>query len=80
MLAIDLGKRHFQVCGTMLGAVAEAIAEAAHRPNLHYLHFVAVKDAEHQARAGTFRTHQCLVRQRTQLINALRGQTRGWAL
>lgn len=28
---------------------------------------------EHQARAVTFRTHQCFVKQRTQLINALRG-------
>lgn len=137
LLAIDLGKRHFQVCGTGVdgrvlfnrslsrpklmellagqprcivameacstshhwgriaegaghevrlippiyvkpfvkrqkndAADAEAIAEAARRPNLH---FVAVKDAEHQARAVTFRTHQCFVRQRTQLINALRG-------
>ncbi|MEC4592299.1 IS110 family transposase [Nitrospirillum amazonense] len=51
-------------------ADAEAISEAARRPNLH---FVAVKSAEHQARAVTFRTHQCFVRQRTQLINALRG-------
>lgn len=31
------------------------------------------KSAEHQARAVAFRTHQCFVRQRTQLINALRG-------
>ncbi|BAI73371.1 transposase [Azospirillum sp. B510] len=51
-------------------ADAEAIAEAARRPNLR---FVAVKSAEHQARAVTFRTHQCFVKQRTQLINALRG-------
>ena len=34
---------------------------------------MAVKSAETQARAVAFRTHQCLVRQRTQLINALRG-------
>jgi transposase len=51
-------------------ADAAAVAEAALRPNMHY---VAVKSAEHQARAVTFRTHQCFVRQRTQLINALRG-------
>jgi transposase len=50
-------------------ADAAAIAEAALRPNIHY---VAVKSAEHQARAVSFRTHQCFVRQRTQLINALR--------
>ncbi|EQB11424.1 IS110 family RNA-guided transposase [Sphingobium lactosutens] len=51
-------------------ADAAAIAEAALRPNIHH---VAVKSAEHQARAVSFRTHQCFVRQRTQLINALRG-------
>ena len=51
-------------------ADAAAIAAAALRPNIHY---VAVKSAEHQARAVSFRTHQCFVRQRTQLINALRG-------
>jgi len=50
-------------------ADAAAIAEAALRPNIHY---VAVKSAEHQA-AVAFRTHQCFVGQRTQLINALRG-------
>ncbi len=51
-------------------ADAAAIAEAVLRPNIHY---VGVKSAEHQARAVVFRTHQCFVRQRTQLINALRG-------
>jgi len=34
---------------------------------------VAVKSAEHQARAVAFRTHQSFVGQRTQLINVLRG-------
>lgn len=51
-------------------ADAEAIAEAASRPTMR---FVAVKSAETQSRAVAFRTPQCLVRQRTQLINALRG-------
>ena len=51
-------------------ADADAIAEAALRPTMR---FVAVKSAETQGRAVAFRTHQCLVRQRTQLINALRG-------
>ena len=51
-------------------ADAEAIAEAAGRPSMR---FVAVKSAEKQSRAVAFRTHQCFVRQRTQLINALRG-------
>lgn len=51
-------------------ADAEAIAEAASRPSMR---FVAVKSAEKQGRAVAFRTHQCFVRQRTQLINALRG-------
>jgi transposase len=49
---------------------AEAIAEAAVRPSMR---FVAVKSAEKQGRAVAFRTHQCFVRQRTQLINSLRG-------
>ena len=51
-------------------ADAAAIAEAASRPGMS---FVAVKSAEKQGRAVAFRTHQCFVRQRTQLINALRG-------
>lgn len=48
----------------------EAIGEAALRPNMR---FVAVKNVATQSRAVAFRTHQCMVRQRTQLINALRG-------
>ena len=51
-------------------ADAEAIAEAASRPTMR---FVAVKSEEQQARAMIFRTRDLLVRQRTQLINALRG-------
>lgn len=51
-------------------ADAAAIAEAASRPTMS---FVAVKSAEKQGRAVAFRTHQCFVRQRTQLINSLRG-------
>ena len=51
-------------------ADAEAIAEAASRPTMR---FVAVKTEEQQARAMLFRTRDLLVRQRTQLINALRG-------
>ncbi|WP_413875508.1 IS110 family transposase [Albidovulum sp.] len=51
-------------------ADAEAIAEAASRPTMR---FVAVKTEEQQARAMPFRTRQMFVRQRTQLINALRG-------
>ena len=38
------------------------------------MRFVAVKTAEQQARTMLFRTRDLLVRQRTQLINALRGQ------
>ncbi len=37
------------------------------------MRFVAVKSEEQQARAMLFRTRDLLVRQRTQLINALRG-------
>ncbi|MEM6550248.1 MAG: IS110 family transposase [Pseudomonadota bacterium] len=50
-------------------ADAEAIAEAASRPTMR---FVAVKTPEQQARAMLFRTRDLLVRQRTQLITALR--------
>ena len=51
-------------------ADAEAICEAAGRPTMR---FVSVKTEEQQARAMLFRTRDLLVRQRTQLINALRG-------
>lgn len=51
-------------------ADAEAIAEAALRPTMR---FVAVKTKEQQARAMIFRTRDMLVRQRIDLINALRG-------
>jgi transposase len=51
-------------------ADAEAIAEAAARPTMR---FVAVKTEEQQARSMIFRTRDLLVRNRTQLINALRG-------
>jgi len=51
-------------------ADAEAIAEAASRPTMR---FVAVKTEAQQARAMLFRTRDLLVRQRTQMINALRG-------
>lgn len=50
-------------------ADAEAIAEAASRPTMHS---VEVKTREQQSRAVLFRTRDLLVRQRTQLINALR--------
>jgi len=51
-------------------ADAEAICEAAQRPTMR---FVQPKSAEAQAAAVVFRTRDLLVRQRTQLINALRG-------
>jgi len=51
-------------------ADAEAIAEAASRPTMR---FVALKTEEQQARSMVFRTRDLLVRQRTQLVNALRG-------
>ncbi len=51
-------------------ADAQAIAEAAARPTMTR---VAVKTKDQQARAMLFRTRDLLVRQRTQLINALRG-------
>lgn len=51
-------------------ADAEAICEAAQRPTMR---FVKGKSAEAQASAVVFRTRDLLVRQRTQLVNALRG-------
>jgi len=51
-------------------ADAEAICEAAQRPTMR---FVQPKAAEAQGAAVIFRARDLLVRQRTQLINALRG-------
>lgn len=51
-------------------ADAEAIAEAASRPTMRY---VAIKSETQQAAGMAFRTRDLLVRQRTQVINALRG-------
>lgn len=51
-------------------ADAEAIAEAASRPTMR---FVAVKSEAQQERSMMFRTRDLVVRQRTQMINALRG-------
>lgn len=57
---------------------AEAICEAAQRPGMR---FVAMKTEEQQAAGLVFRTRDLLVRQRTQLINAIRGHLAeyGWA-
>ena len=49
---------------------AEAICEAAQRPNMR---FVSVKSDEKQGAAVVFRVRELLIRQRTQTINALRG-------
>ena len=56
---------------------AEAICEAAQRPNMR---FVAVKSEEQQAAALLFRTRDLVVRQRTQLVNAIPGHLTefGW--
>ncbi len=51
-------------------ADAEAICEAAQRPTMR---FVAPKSEQAQASALVFRARDLLVRQRTQIINALRG-------
>jgi transposase len=58
-------------------ADAEAICEAAQRPNMR---FVAIKSEEQQALALVFRTRDLMVRQRTQTINAIRGHMAeyGW--
>jgi transposase len=50
---------------------AEAISEAAARPTMR---FVPVKSAERQAQASVLSVRELFVKQRTQLINALRGQ------
>ena len=49
---------------------AEAIAEAAQRPSMR---FVPVKSAETQAEAMILSVRELLVKQQTQLVNALRG-------
>ena len=49
---------------------AEAIREAAQRPNMR---FVPVKSEETQGAAAVFRGRELLIRQRTQTIDALRG-------
>ena len=49
---------------------AEAISEAAARPDMRE---VTVKSAEQQAKAMLLSVRELLVRQRTQLVNALRG-------
>lgn len=49
---------------------AEAICEAVQRPGMR---FVAIKSEEQQAAGMVFRTRDLVVRQRTQLVNALRG-------
>jgi transposase len=56
---------------------AEAIYEAAQRPSMR---FVAVKSEQQQVAGLVFRTRDLLVRQRTQLINAIRGHPTeyGW--
>ena len=51
-------------------ADAEAICEAAQRPTMR---FVPVKGEQQQASGVVFRARDLLVRQRTQIINALRG-------
>ena len=53
------------------------ICEAAQRPSMR---FVAVKSEQQQAAGLVFRTRDLLVRQRTQLINAIRGHLTeyGW--
>lgn len=56
---------------------AEAISEAAARPGMHE---VPVKSAEAQAQAMLLRVRELLVRQRTQLVNALRGHAAEFGL
>jgi transposase len=55
---------------------AAAISEAALRPNMR---FVPVKSAETQAEAMILSVRELLVKQHTQLVNALRGRLRSSA-
>ena len=52
-------------------ADAEAICEAVRRPTMR---FVQVKSAEQQSQLMLHRTRDLLMRQRTQVINALRAR------
>jgi transposase len=87
-IGLDIAKNVFHVHGAdargrgvfskRLSRVdAEAICEAAQRPTMR---LVAVKSEEQQASALAFRTRDLLVRQRTQLVNAIRGHLTeyGW--
>ena len=58
-------------------ADAEAICEAARRPSMR---FVPVKSAERQGKLLVLRTRELLVRQRTQVVNALRGHATEFGL
>jgi transposase len=58
-------------------ADAEAICEAAQRPTMR---FTPVKDEAQQASGVVFRARDLLVRQRTQIINALRGHLAEYGL
>jgi transposase len=58
-------------------ADAEAICEAALRPTMR---FVALKSEAQQASAVVFRARDLLVRQKTQIINALRGHLAEYGL
>ena len=58
-------------------ADAEAICEAVKRPTMR---FVAVKTAEQQSVLMMHRAREILVRQRTMLVNALRGHTAEFGL
>ena len=54
---------------------AEAIYEAAQRPSMRY---AAIKTDAQQAAGMVFRTPDLLVRQRTELINTIRGHLTGF--
>ena len=58
-------------------ADAEAICEAAGRPSMR---FVPVKSAERQGEITVLRTRELLVRQRTQLVNAVHGHAAEFGL
>src|SRR4051794_38240052 len=77
-IGVDLAKNVFQVHGVDSAGKssslanrggAAAICEAVTRPSMR---FVPIKSADQQALLMLHRTRDLLIRQRTQLINALR--------
>lgn len=70
MLILPQYVKPFVKPARMTKSTQEAIAEAAMRPTMRT---VPVRPAEQQAKATLLTVHELLVKQRTQLINVMRG-------